>query len=243
MAFTLKIDPRYCGPPDVGNGGYVAGRLAAGLPDESQGVQVRLRAGTPLATELTAQADDPGSWLLRAGDDVVAQAQVAPLDDFEAPPLPDDAAIDAAVGGCRAFRTHPFPGCFVCGPDRGEGDGMRIFPGWHASHGVAVAPFVATPDLADASGHLAREFLWAALDCTGSFALLEDEALARALEPMVLGQLTVSITERPRVGERLLVAGWTTRQEGRRGWVRSVLAREGRVLARSEAIWVSIQGR
>ena len=24
---------------------------------------------------------------------------------------------------------HPFPGCFVCGPDRAEGDGLRLFPG------------------------------------------------------------------------------------------------------------------
>jgi hypothetical protein len=28
MDQTLSIDPRFCGPPEIGNGGYVAGLLA-----------------------------------------------------------------------------------------------------------------------------------------------------------------------------------------------------------------------
>ena len=31
--------------------------------------------------------------------------------------------------GYPGLGNHPFPTCFACGPDRAEGDGLRIFPG------------------------------------------------------------------------------------------------------------------
>jgi len=50
MARSVVIDERFCGPPGIGNGGYVAGRLAltlAGAPERV--VEVTLRRGNPLA--------------------------------------------------------------------------------------------------------------------------------------------------------------------------------------------------
>ena len=35
----------------------------------------------------------------------------------------------AASATYPGFSAHPFPTCFVCGPERAEGDGLRLFPG------------------------------------------------------------------------------------------------------------------
>lgn len=64
------------------------------------------------------------------GDRVVAEALPSTLDDLSIPGAPSPQQALEARKGFRGFIDHPFPNCFVCGPNRAEGDGLRIHPGW-----------------------------------------------------------------------------------------------------------------
>ena len=48
----VEIASRFCGPPRSGNGGYVAGRIAAPLMAAGGWATVRLKAPPPLQTAL-----------------------------------------------------------------------------------------------------------------------------------------------------------------------------------------------
>ena len=232
---TLSIDPRFCGPPDCGNGGYVAGRLARHLEGSCE---VTLRAPAPLGTALEVHRVDRGELELRAGDDLIARARPAQL-TLEAPAAPSHAEAEKRAGSCRAFATHPFPRCFVCGPAREPGDGLRVLPGWFPERRLAAAPW--TPEGLPGGGEaIDPVFVWAALDSPSAFPLLEDPDSAR-LEPMVLGRLAAHIERTPRPGEPCVVLAWTIGSEGRRAIAGSALWSEAHGLcAVARATWVSL---
>ncbi len=239
MSETIAIAERFCGPPGTANGGYLAGVLARGL---SGAVEVTLRAAAPLATPLLVGDGADGARLLTHAGTELARAVRTTL-ALEVPALPDPDLVAAHAGDCRAMRTHPFPRDFVCGPERDAGDGLRIFPGVVPGSDRVAALWTPDPSLCDASGNVAPEFLWAALDSPSSFPLLEPES-ARALEPMVLGRLCVALDGRVRAGERVLVLAWPIALEGRRGVAGAALIAEpGRVVGRARATWISLAGR
>jgi hypothetical protein len=232
----LEIGARFCGPPEVGNGGYVAGRLARHLPGSCE---VALRAPAPLEQPLEIRRGDEGSVELFDGDTLIARARPSRL-QLEAPGPPSFAEASERAGSCRALQTHPFPRCFVCGPDRAPGDGLRILPGWLPRRQQAAAVFVPGEDLAGDDGRVDPVFVWSALDSPSSFPLLEPPE-SRRLEPMVLGRLAVDVREPPRAGERCLVSAWTIGLEGRRGFAGAALWSErGALLAAGRATWVSL---
>ncbi len=71
-------------------------------------------------------------------------------------------------------HEHPLPTCFVCGPARAKGDGLRIFAGplgRHSQNAVLAASWIPDPNLAAEDGLVAPEFLWSALDCPTGYAL------------------------------------------------------------------------
>jgi hypothetical protein len=236
---TLIVAERFCGPPGTANGGYLAGRLARGLPGA---VEVTLRAAAPLATPLGVDTDADGARVLTHEGRELARAARAAL-ALEVPPPPPLDVVAAHAGDCRAMRTHPFPRDFVCGPERAPGDGLRIFPGVVPDRDLVAALWVPDASLSDADGTVAAEFLWAALDSPSSFPLLEPES-ARALEPMVLGRLCVALDGELRAGERALVLAWPISLEGRRGVAGAALyGASGRPIGRARATWVSLAGR
>jgi hypothetical protein len=237
----LTIDKRFCGPPDTGNGGYVAGLLARHVAGTTE---VALRAPAPLETELRIETqdsdrDDGERVALLDGETILATARRGVL-DLESPAPPDYATAVATAGTCRAFATHPFPRCFVSGPDREAGDGLRILPGVLEGSDVVAAPWIPDASLADEAGSVRHEFLWAALDTPSSFPLLEDPE-ARRLEPMVLGRLTAAISGALHPGERCVVIAWPLSLEGRRGYAGSAIFSEsGERIALARATWVSL---
>ena len=78
------------------------------------------------------------------------------------------------------------------------------------------------------------EFVWAALDCPGAFAV---ELVGRGTR--VLGRLAVRIDERPRAGEEHVVIGWPLGGEGRRQEAgTALLDADGRLLAVGRAVWI-----
>lgn len=229
-AEPLTIASRFCGPPDSGNGGYTAGCLTAGLDGP---VEVRLRRPPPLdrALERIREGEER---VLRDGEQEVARARPAEL-ALEVPSPPTVDRARAVEGQCKAFESHPFPGCFVCGPDRGAGDGLRIFPG--PVNGEVAADWHPGADFADDAGLTRPELIWAALDCPGSFALTPEPG-----KWMVLGSLTAAIGERPPAGEPLVVTGWDLGRDGRKLFAGTALFNEsGRCLARAKAVWIEVE--
>lgn len=201
---AFEVDPRFCGPPGSGNGGYVCGRLAEGLEGD---VRIRLERPPPLGRPLEVRETEDGRALCD-GEQVVARAWPTRL-DLEVPAAPDFAEASRAAQRYRGHVEHVFPRCFVCGPGRGEGDGMRIFPGPVDKGGLVAAPWIADASLGEPT--VRPEFVWAALDCPGCFSFPQPEGRV-----LLLGELSAHLEGPVRSGERCVVIGWEIEHSGRK---------------------------
>jgi hypothetical protein len=228
---VVILASRFNGPPGSGNGGYVAGRLARYVQGPAS---VRLRLPPPLDRPLRVEAGD-GEARLFDGDTLVAQAQVAEL-ELSLPVAPTPAEAEAAAAAYAGFLRHPLPRCFVCGTARGHGDGLRIFAGPTKTAGVLAARWLPDASLDDGGGRVATEFLWAALDCPGGFAVMED-----ADRPVILGELGARIDGTLAIGEPAVVAAWPLGVEGRKRFAGTALwSATGRPIAVARATWIEI---
>lgn len=231
IADAVTIPRRFNGPPHSGNGGYVCGRLASCLDGPAS---VRLRVPPPLERDLRVEAGDDEARMFD-GDTLVAQARRIPL-DLAAPTAPSFAEAQAASKSCIGFQRHPAPHCFVCGPQRAEGDGLCIFPGRTADDALFAAPWVPHVSLDDGTGHVAPEFLWAALDCPGAFAVMPD-----AMQPIILGELCARLDGTVAIGERCVVAAWAIGSEGRKRFAGTALySASGAAVAVARATWIEL---
>jgi hypothetical protein len=229
----IVIDSRFHGPPDSGNGGYVCGRLAQYIEGDAE---VRLRLPPPLQRELQAQHHDNGSVLLCDGDKAVAEAHAATL-DLHPPAPPSYATAEAARKAYKGFQRHVFPTCFVCGPQRDPGDGLRIFAGSVTGANMVAAPWIPHASLTDTTGRVRPEFVWAALDCAGGFAV--DPAEGKAI---VLGLLTAHVPSELRADERCIVVGWRMGSEGRKHFAgTAVFSESGHLHGKAKATWIEIE--
>lgn len=229
---TLAIAARFCGPTESGNGGYTCGRLAAGLPAP---VEVTLRQPPPLDCALTVQRHGEEQSLLADDGTVVAQARHAPF-TLQLPVSPGLAAATAAAARYHGLETHAFPRCFVCGPARPPADGLRIFAGRVDGEELVACPWTPDAELAAADGQVRAEFLWAALDCPGAWAWLDE--LER---PVVLGRLAVEIARPVLATETHIVAGWRLGSDGRKHFSGTVIWRaDGTPCAWGRATWIEV---
>lgn len=237
---SVTIERRFRGPATSGNGGYVSGLLADALtaagPPTPDGDAVRVRLSNPPPLDQPLQVElDPidGSATLRDGGTTIGVATWATLElEPVSAVTPAEAAATAAayVDG----PSHPFKGCFVCGPGREPGDGLRLFAGQHAPGRTACVwqpdASVAAPD-----GTIGARMVWCALDCPGGWTW---DMVAR---PMVLGTMTTRIGRLPRLDEPCVVTGRLDRTDNRRTWTSSALyGADGDLLAAAEAIWIHI---
>jgi hypothetical protein len=148
---TLTIARRFRGPPNSGNGGYVCGMLARHIPGAAE---VALRAPPPLETELDVVEVEAGRWELRQGTAIIAIGRAISLEVNR----PEGATYAEAV---EAEKHTPIksqlPMCFVCGPDRTPGDGLRLFAGPLARRDAVVfaVPWTPDPSLAALDGFVA----------------------------------------------------------------------------------------
>jgi hypothetical protein len=229
MAVTrhVVIDPRFRGPKKSANGGYACGVLA----EKSQGVvSARLFAPPPLGTPMSLTYDGQAVSMI-AGDRLIGDARSATL-DLDVPQPPSLVQAMSAVSRYAGFHGHPFPECFVCGPDRPPGDGLRLFPGRIPKSGLVATPWVPDGSVADQTGSVAKRVVWAALDCPSYFAILSEP-------PALLASLTAEVTRRPEIGEQVVAIGWHVRSKGRKHWCGSaVVAAEGDLLARAASLWI-----
>lgn len=166
-------------------------------------------------------------------DDVVIEAERAGL-DLEVPPGVSVVDATEAAIGYPGFAHHPFPTCFVCGPERAEGDGLRIFSGPVPARGddVWAAPW--RPDRSTGrDGTVDPRIVWAALDCPSYFAVGHGDVLA------VLGRITASLHAPVEIGGSYVLLSWPLSRDGRKLTAGSaVLDDDGHVLARARATWI-----
>jgi hypothetical protein len=235
---SFTIDPRFCGPPRSGNGGYVCGRLASGLGSE---VRVRLKAPPPIGAPLRIVPTEAGARLLD-GETAIAEAMRGAI-ALAVPACPSLAEAEHARSRYLGFEEHNFPTCFVCGPQRRPGDGLCLFPGaLDAESSVLAAPWTPDASLADENGRVRDEFAWAALDCPGAFTRYP---LAPGVA-LVLGELGVRLYdgEALAAGEPCIVIAWPLADEGRRRHAGTALYRaDGRLVAAAHAIWIEVPAR
>lgn len=225
----VVIARRFCGPPDSGNGGYVAGVVAGALG--GSGCTVTLKRPPPLdrPLQLVREGD---TAILRDEAGEIASAIAAVL-DLQVPAPPDLAGAAAAEDLFTGHDNHLYPACFVCGPHRAHGDGLRIFPG--AVGGQMASTWRPTGDLAGENGLIRREFLWAALDCPGYFAA--EQAAGDAL----LGRMAARVERDVSAGQDLIVTGWAIDSDGRKHHVGTAIHDSaGRLVASARSTWITL---
>ena len=128
-------------------------------------------------------------------------------------PAPVDVAeAEDASARSPLLEHHPFGTCFVCGTERGAGDGMRLFAGPVEGRDLYAAPW--TPDawLADGDGAVRAEFAWSVLDCpSGNVIALMDTR--QPVRPGAFGRQLVAPIE---AGAEHVAVGWPISQERRK---------------------------
>lgn len=232
-ATTLTIARRFSGPPDSANGGYVCGLFTVVSGGD---LCVRLLTPPPLEQPLVVENDAAaGTFALRHADGraVATGTPVTPL-VLEVPHAPPYVQAVWASQHYVGFRDHDAPDCFVCGPRRRRGDGLRIFPGMLDS-GIVAAPWIPADDLDAGDGKVAVEHHWAALDCPGYFAIT-----GAAPRRLLLGEMQAHVDRRVHVGEPCTVIGWSLGGAGRKHYSGTALFDEdGELCARARATWVA----
>lgn len=234
---TILIEPRYCGPADRANGGYVAGVLAGFFETP---FELTFRRPVPLSRPLQVTKPRPDALRVLEGEEVLAEARATELQlDVPPPPGPEEAA--RATRDYLGYVDHPFPRCFVCGVQRAEADGLRIHAGPVPGRSLVAAPWSPHPVFADPStGQVRPEIIWAALDCPGAFAAL----LGREPVPVVLGRIAARVERVPGARERCVVYAWPIAHDGRKHQVGTAIADdEGRVIAYARATWIDVAQR
>lgn len=228
----IVIPARFCGPATSGNGGYTAGVVAALV---GGGAEVTLRRPVPLDVAMEVARAGGGRVAITAGGETIVEAEPAAV-EIEAP---DPPSFEQATGAAARFpwaEHHPYPRCFVCGTDRGEGDGLRIGAGPVAGRALVAAPWVPAAALAATDGRVAAEFVWSALDCPswfGFYAFQDRRPLG------LLGRIAARIERRPLPGERCVATGWCVGVEGRKIRVASALFGDrGELIATARATWI-----
>lgn len=227
----ITIAPRFNGPPNSGNGGYVCGLLAREIDGPAEAV---LRAPPPLATPLRLTSEVDGSVHLYDGEVLLGEAHPTAL-DLVPPPAPSLVQARDAARRYTGLRNHRYPTCFTCGTGRPPHDGLHLYTGPVEGSDLVACTWTPTRDLDRGDGRVASEFIHAALDCPTYWALPRAGSMAA-----LLARLSADIDgEAPRIGEEVIVAAWALGSDGRkhRG-AAAIYAADGEPIARAEALWI-----
>lgn len=240
----ITVNDRFCGPPNSGNGGYVCGLLADSI---GRSAEITLRAPPPLGRPLEVIFGADGAVDLRDGETILATGRPALVDVSDIPTASFSEAEEAVRRTPYDESNHNLPTCFVCGPARAHGDGLRIFAGPLAAgpDGTTdkfAASWVPYANLADDDGRVATEFVWASLDCPTAYAGLGARHLGMSgAERVLLGRMTARIDGRPKPGDHCVVVAWPTGRDGRKLFANSaLLGSDGAVLAVAQATWLLV---
>lgn len=231
----VVVTQQFCGPPNSGNGGYCCGLLAADIQGPATAM---LKARIPLDIGLRLEVGDQVTELFDGEGNLIGAGRAASADVLPSVPAPPslDEAIKAETRHLgHTARFHAI--CFTCGPDRQDGDGLRVFPGQieGAEPGHLACPWTPHKNFADAEGLMPVDVIWGALDCPGFFSWVVKEGRHGAL----LGTMTCEVLRRPAVGETCIITAWPIAREGRKETAGVALhTPSGELLARAHQVWI-----
>jgi len=212
---------RYRGPLTSANGGYACGRLAAFV--DADEVEVTLRLPPPLDRPLRVERADDDVRLLD-GEAVVAEARRAPVEAEPPAPVSVEDADAARERHAREW-TPDFRECYVCGVRE---DGLEIRVGLVTDREPLHAAPIALPEIGE-------EFVWAAIDCPGAYAVG-----AEGRGDIVLGRMTARVDRVPDVSEQCVVASWPLGGDGRKLYAGTALfTADGELLALARQTWIA----
>ncbi|MBB5932045.1 hypothetical protein [Streptomyces echinatus] len=226
----MRIPARYNGPPGTANGGYACGAfagLAAG--HQRRPVAVTLLGAPRLdhALEFRPGARRSQIW---DGDRLIATMTTSAAEFPAVEAVPLRAAAEASAR-YRGRVGHPFPTCFVCGPNREPADGFPVAPGEVAgSPGVVACPWTPTAASSDRP-----ELVWSVLDCPGGWTT------DPVREPMVLTRMIAVLRRPPRPPAPHVVVARRWRRQGRTATVGTALYDDrGELVAKATALWTAV---
>lgn len=248
MKDSINVPSRFRGPPESGNGGFVAGILAESLQRESalrdeEAVEVTLRAPTPLDQPMQTLSPEEGSLQLILGETLIAEARRTTL-TLEVPEPPSFAAalavrpdspslqkaLNPFVPGGRGF--HPI--CFCCGADVDPDEGLHVYPARVDGFEGVAAAWRPSSVFADADGLLPERILWAGLDCPGQFAYLN-----AGIRTGMLGRITGRILTPVKADQNLVIIGWCLEVERSKHFAGTALFDEsGELCGYTKQVWI-----
>jgi len=216
----IVLPRRYRGPLTSANGGYACGRLASFV--DADEVEVTLRLPPPLDRPLRVEATDGRVRLLDA-EALVAEARPAAVGVEPPSPVSLEAAVEARERHVREW-TPDFRECYVCGI---RDDGLEIRAGLVSGR----EPLHASPT---ALLEVGPEFVWAAIDCPGAYAVG-----AEGRGDIVLGRMTARVDRVPEAGEECVVISWPLDEDGRKLYAGTALfSVSGDLLAVARQTWI-----
>lgn len=239
---SIIIDKRFCGPPASGNGGYVCGMVAKHIGPVAE---ITLHAPPPLGRRLDIVQGFGKALALQDSETVFATGKPSQVALSEIPTATYAQAQDASSLTPFNESNHIFPTCFVCGPARAAGDGLRIFAGPLLTAGgreakAFAATWIVDVELTGEDGFAATEYVWAALDCPTGYAAAGFVALNER-EVLLLGRMSARIDARPKATERCVIVAWPTGRDGRKLFANSALLGDGgEVMAVAQATWLVV---
>jgi hypothetical protein len=245
---NVIVPARFNGPRTSGQGGYSSALLAAMIEGPAA---VSLRRPVPLDEALEVRVEDDGaerreqspgssegparSTAARAyapSGGLIAEAVAAPpLAPWDAPQVD----LEAAHRAKSRFVAPPggtFDRCFVCGLDRH--DGFGVFPGPVEGTDLVASTWTPPKWSADSDGAVLPEFLWAALDCPGYFAIHGTDLMLA-----FLARQQTEVLAPVRAEVEYVVVGRPLRRDGRKGFAATaIIDAAGEVLAHTEQLLV-----
>lgn len=229
----LIIPSRFNGPPTSANGGYACGALARRIGGT---VEARLYTPPPLEHAMDLRWEGENLRLYDGAQRVAAAWRSRLRMDIPEPPAWEDAeAAGASPGATAHHAAHPYPTCFVCGPERGEGDGLRLFPGPLPGRNVWATVWTPPAFVADENGRVPPEIVWAALDCPTIVAFFATTG------KMLLGSLIARRLDEMWAGRSYLMLGWPIlAQERKRIGGAALFDDSGELVAASTGSWVEL---
>jgi hypothetical protein len=245
---SLVIEAQFRGPPNAGNGGYVAGRLARELdPQQASAIEVTLRAPAPLDQPLELERTARG-LSLTANATLIAEAvscslelevpEPASWDEARAAREPS-ALARAGFNPLAPGRVRGFHGlCFCCSYDLPFERALHVQCCAVPERSQVACPWICRPEFAGPDGRVPTEIIWTALDCPGQMAWLALGGRSGGL----LGRLTAQLLRPLHAGERSVIIGWTLGSEGRKFYSGTAMFNANRELvACARATWIGRQ--
>lgn len=248
MQESIIIPARFRGPPESGNGGYVAGAIAECFAGEDSSaadaaIEVTLRAPTPLDRVMNVVRRDDDTLQLILGETLIAEAVRTRLElDIPEPPS-FEAALSAQPRSPSFYENvnpmlpqgtgfHPI--CFCCGADVEPDEGLHVYAAPVDGFDGVAAAWRPSDAFADADGYLPERILWAALDCPGQFAYL-----CAGIRTGMLGRMTGRILKRVPAAQDLTVTGWCLEVERSKHFAATALFdAAGDLCGYSRQVWI-----